>query len=113
MNPPSTRVPAHVGRPLQPGAAPHLGAFLDHHDSVAHVEHHAGLDHGAKADEVRRIAEHDGALGHARRRRGAEVGAVGRQQPLERGDQVVRAAEEDTVHLQPRPLVVGPLPMFA
>ena len=110
MKPPSSLVSgADVERALEPGAVPHLDAWLEHDGALAHVEHHARLDRRAEHDDVGRVAQDEAALGHAGRRRRPKVGAVVGEEPLERGDEIERAPEQEPVDLDaPRPHRVGP-----
>ena len=89
-----------VSRALQPGAAADLRTLIHHYSTVAHVEHHAGLDGRAERHHLSRIAEHHTSLGNTVAWCRHEIGAIGSKEGLESGQQVVGSAEPDTLDFQ-------------
>ena len=106
--PQDPRARTGVHRALESCAVPYLDAFLQHDGAVPHVEDDPRLDRRASGDHALRVHRAPGSLRHAESRRGEEIGAVGSEKHLERGDEIVRSSERQSLDVELRPGRVGP-----
>jgi hypothetical protein len=104
---------SHVRGTFESAAVPDLGALVHDDSPVPDVEDDAGLYGSAKTDEVGWITQDEASLGNRVTRGRQKVGAVIRQEVVERGEQVESPAEPEPVDLERGSFLMGTAPSLA